>query len=141
MSTWNIIGGAIGLALACYGIRHKLAEIDFDAIIASLWAAPIIAALLPLALYLLATSSDAIGATGFSDVFGGAAILVAFILAPIVGLAGMTILLLKSWSKQISLREPRMCLAMIFACLDLLPAIPIIFFIVSVMRYGLHLDS
>lgn len=140
MSTWNVIGGIIGLALACYGLRHKLADVDFDAIIASLWAAPIVVAFLPLTLFLSAVSLDAIGATWFGDVLGGAALLVAFIVTPLIGLAGVAILLLNSWSKQISLREPRMCLAMIFACLDLLPATPIILFIVSTLRYGLHLD-
>lgn len=141
MNSLEIIVFIIGLALAVFGLRHKISNIDFDKIGALLWTFPIVAAYLPLVLFLLAWIFDALNLDLLNACANGALLLTAFAVAPAVGFTGAVVLLLNYWSGQISFRQHRICLAAIFTCLDVIPCIPIIVFVVRVLFFGLYLDS
>lgn len=137
MNSLHFIVTAIGVALAIYRLRNKIADIDFDRATDFAWTIPIVAALLPLSLFGIAWVFDAFNLELLSPLTGTFATVIGLIVTPAVGFAGIVILLLNYRSGQISFRERHIRLTTIFVCLDLLPAVPVITFIVRVTVYGL----
>ncbi len=141
MSSLNIIVFAIGLALAIFGLRHRISNIDFDRLVALSWVVPIAAPLLPLVLLLTSQIFSVFSLTVLSAYAIGMALVLMYVFVPLVGFAGLIILSLNYWGGQINFRQRHIRLAVVFTCIDIALSIPVITFIIRILFYGLPLDS